>query len=379
MGNPFEGLRPALEVMAKQGNVLPATGQAIEDLMRPDQEEAYDRVRLGVEPGDILDIVIETPNRNLYVDCPAIGRQDKHLFRFFLDGSARTFYLGNVVEGDRQTAIHVAQIGAAAVVRDDEGRVKVAKSEHRFVLLLSQDQLSFGQQIADAVKAAGTRYEFVDLKEGDQQTDGIQAGKEPRSRAAHKANWRMRVLEQDIARNLEREPGQWLVLDGGLGSEYAKDWPEGKEYIGVVKSSWKELKFSVKSGRAKQTINTYQLLANLKVGQRTLAFGLRNGLIATWYVRIRGPEYLEFPLMGVLRVELPNPSMEGVSSELISELSGALIAERCVSPHGKDTRWHSHLYPIYLAEQAMKNGFVSTEVLKAGLKWPTQTGDVIIR
>ena len=48
MPNPFEGLRPALEVMAKEGEILPATGQAIEDLMRPDQEEAYDRVRLGI-------------------------------------------------------------------------------------------------------------------------------------------------------------------------------------------------------------------------------------------------------------------------------------------------------------------------------------------
>ncbi len=379
MGNPFEGLRPALEVVAANGgHILPATGQAVEDLMRPDQEEAYDRVRLGVQPGDILDVVIESPNRSLYVPCPPPGQQGKAAFRFFLDGSARTFYLGNVVEGDRQTAIHVAQIGAAAVVRDEEKRVRVAKGEHRFVLLLEKDQLSFGQQVQDAVKAAGQRYEFVDLKEEDQQTEGIRAGKEPRSRAAHKANWRMRVLEHNIARCLEREPDQWLILDGGLGSEYTRDWPEGRDYLGVVKSSWKELKFSVKSGRAKQTINTYQLLADLKAGQRTLAFGLRDGLVATWYVRIRGPEHLEFPLMGVLRVELPNPTMEAVASDLIDELSGALVAERCVSPHGKDARWHSHLYAIYLAEQAVKNGFVSTEALKAGMKWPVRPAGGVI-
>jgi len=48
-----------------------------------------------------------------------------------------------------------------------------------------------------------------------------------------------------------------------------------------------------------------------------------------------------------------------------------LVAERQVTPHGKDQRWHAHLYPIYLAEQAVKNGFISTEALKAGLKWPT--------
>jgi hypothetical protein len=188
----------------------------------------------------------------------------------------------------------------------------------------------------------------------------------------------MRRIEQEIAEHLSRPTGEWLMLDGGLGSEYAKGWKGAKEYLGVVKSSWKELKFSVKGARgARQTINTFELLSKLKTGQRTLAFGLRDGLIVTWYVRIRGPEYLDFPLMGVLRVELPNPSMEPVSSELISEISGALIAERCVSPHGKDARWHAHLYPIYLAEQAVKNGFVSTEVLKAGMKWPMQTAGIL--
>jgi hypothetical protein len=50
MPNPFIGLRPALEVMVREGEILPATGQAVEDLMRPDQEEAYDRIRLGKSP-----------------------------------------------------------------------------------------------------------------------------------------------------------------------------------------------------------------------------------------------------------------------------------------------------------------------------------------
>lgn len=99
--------------------------------MRTDQEEADDRVRLGIQPGDVLDIVIETPNRGLYVDCLTLGRAEHHLFRFFLDGSARTFYIGNVVEGDRHTAIHVAQIGAAAVVRNGEGRMRVADLDHK--------------------------------------------------------------------------------------------------------------------------------------------------------------------------------------------------------------------------------------------------------
>jgi hypothetical protein len=378
MPNPFIGLRPALDVIAKEGRVLPATGQAVEDLMRPDQEESYDRVRLGLPAGEILDVAIEAPNRELYVECRSIPRQEKHIFRYFLDGSARTFYLGHVSEGENQTPVHISQIGAAAVFRDGQGQMHISQGHHKILLLFERGKLSFGSQVEELIKKAGDRFGFVDLKEDDPQTCGVHAGKEPRSRAAHRANWQMRVLEKEIAIRLDRHPGDWLMLDGGLGSEYAKDWPEGKEYLGVVKSAWKELKFSVKSGRVSKTINTFELLANLKSGCRTLAFSLREGRIATWWVRIRGPEYLDFPLMGVLRIELPNPSMEAVPSDKLNEITGALIAERCVSPHGKDLRWHAHLYAIYLAEQAVKNGFTSTEVLKAGIKWPTQIPQSLI-
>jgi hypothetical protein len=377
MPNPFEGLRPALEVMSKEGRILPATGQAVEDMMRPDQEESYDRVRLGLNQGDILDVAIEAPNRELYVACTQVCRMDKHIFRYFLDGSAKTFYLGHVCENERQTPVHVSQIGATAVFRDDRGQMHVARSKNKILLLFNRDELSFGPQVEKLIAEAGDNFGFVNLKEDDPQTSGVHAGKEPRSRAAHRANWQMRILEKEIALGLDRKPSEWLMLDGGLGSEYAKDWPEGKEYLGVVKSAWKELKFCVKSGRASKTINTFELLANLKTGCRTLVFALREGRIATWFVRIRGPEYLDFPLMGVLRIELPNPSMEAVPSAVIDEISGALIAERCVSPHGKDTRWHAHLYAIFLAEQSVKNGFVSTEVLKAGMKWPMEFGGLV--
>ena len=71
-----------------------------------------------------------------------------------------------------------------------------------------------------------------------------------------------------------------------------------------------------------------------------------------------------------MKIEYPNPSRNKVDSDRIDHLSRALVAERCVTPHGKDRRWHAHLYPIYLAEEVIKNGFYSEEVLRAGIKWP---------
>ncbi len=119
MANPFAILRPALEVIAQEAEILPATGQALEDLMRPDQEEVYDRIRTGTDD-KIIDVLIEDPNRATYVPVPPVYRPEKHVYRYFLDGSARTYFIGTAAEGDRQTPIHVAQIGAVAVFRQGD-------------------------------------------------------------------------------------------------------------------------------------------------------------------------------------------------------------------------------------------------------------------
>ncbi len=360
-------LRPALEVIAREAEILPATGQALEDLMRPDQDEVYDRIRTKADD-TILDVLIEASNRATYVPVPPLYRPEKHVYRYFLDGSARTYFIGTALEGDRQTPVHIAQIGAVAVLREDNGRVHVAKSAHKLLLLMDRDAVSFGPKVEEIVQQAGARFEFVNLKEDDAYTQGTGV-KEPRSKAAHKSNWRMRTLEWTIARGLSRLEDYWLVLDGGLGSEF-REWRDGRQFIGVAKSFSREPQFSVKYGSGKKTLNLYQLLAGLPEGHRTAAFGVLSGTVAVWYVRIRPQKHLDYPLMGVVKVEYPNPSGEAVPSGLVDGLSRALVGERSETPHGKDVRWHAHLYGIFLAEQAVKNGFLSPEALKAGLRWP---------
>ncbi len=75
--------------------------------------------------------------------------------------------------------------------------------------------------------------------------------------------------------------------------------------------------------------------------------------MAFWYVRLREQGEVDYPLMGVVKVELPCPDRTPVASELIDLLSSTLVAERNVTPHGRDRRWHRHLYPIFQAEQAI--------------------------
>lgn len=375
MSNPFEALRPALEYIAREAKVLPATGQAVEDLMRPDHAEVVDRLRSGDE--QILDVLLETPNRQPYVPLTSIHRTERHPLRYFLDGSARTFFLGDAVEGTRQSSVHVAQIGAAVVFRKDNGQVNVAKSKHQIVLMLDKKKVSFGDKVKELVESAGPRFVFHDTMQDDGESEKSSPGKEPRSRAAHKAHHLMAELEDELGRALSRQAGEWLVVDGSLSKDLFR-WKDVPQFFGVTKSFSREPLFKLPGARGGRVANLYELLAELPFSARTCAFSARSGKVVVWYVRLREQKYLDYPLMGVVKVEFPNPSMEAVPSDLIDEISGALVAERQVTPHGKDIRWHAHLYAIYLAEQAVKIGFVSTEALKAGIKWPTRAGPALV-
>ena len=369
MGNPFEGLRPALELITHEARVLPATGQALEDLMRPDHEEVIDQLRTVDDKA--MDVLLETPNRNPYVDLTALHRTKTHLLRFFLDGSAKTFFLGDAIEGTRRTPIHVAQVGAAAVFRKDNGQMRVADAVHIVVLMLSKRAVSFGATVEELVKSAGAGFRFHDTMEEDGETEKSSPGKEPRSRAAHKAHHIMAGEEERLGRKLQRHSDHWLVLDGSLGKDL-HSWKDVPRFVGITKSFSREPLFRLPGARGGRVVNLYELLANLPFSARTCAFSARSGKVVVWYVRLREQRQLDYPLMGVVKIEFPNPGGEAVPSDLIDELSSAIVAERRVTPHGKDSRWHAHLYAIYLAEQAVKTGFVSTEALKMGIRWPIQ-------
>ena len=41
-----------------------------------------------------------------------------------------------------------------------------------------------------------------------------------------------------------------------------------------------------------------------------------------------------------------------------------------MTPYGRDSRWHCHLYPIFQAEQMIKMGFYSQDVLMGMIRWP---------
>lgn len=370
MPNPLECLHPAVQLLGHNLNILPATGGAVEDLQHPDVDEIEDAL-INHETGKITDFA-ETPApsiQNLYRPTPPLFRAEKHIFRFFIDGSLRTYYLATGIEGTRSFPIQSAQIGAAVMQRSDDGRICVFQQNRKILLLVPTGSRGVSDTVWTQLKKLKTAdFEPVDVTVPDVISGPASETTDLRNKGGGKARHQMHHLEIDLIQATEGLRGEeaWLILDGAVKLD---DFIKAPYLIGVAKSFRKDpLFYFGKSTLQRKDLTA--ILAGLPFAHRTVAFSAHDGQVAFWYVRLREQKELDYPLMGVVKVELPRPDRTPVDADLADHLSRALVAERNVTPYGRDRRWHCHLYPIYLAEQAIKNRFYSQEVLMGAIRWP---------
>ena len=178
----------------------------------------------------------------------------------------------------------------------------------------------------------------------------------------------MHVMETELIQSTDllRDKDHWLILDGAVK---LGDFISAPYLIGVAKSFSKEPLFYFGEKKSKNGDVT-TILAGLPYAHRTAAFKAYDGQVAFWYVRMWEQKDVDYPLMGVVKVELPCPDRKPAPAGLVDLLSRALVAERSVSPYGLDRRWHCHIYPIFIAEQTIKNRFFSQQVLMGAIRWP---------
>jgi hypothetical protein len=373
LAKPLEFLKPAVDLLADNASILPATGGAVTELLHPDVDEIEDRL-LNRDVGEITDF-LEDPEpspSNLYRPTPPMFRSENHLFRFFIDGSLRTYFLATAIEGNRSFPIQLAQIGAAVMRRDQTGRVCCSDRKNRVLLLLPTQQLGLSDTVWQQMKRLRTAdggFEPVDIVEKTSLTPRDAAQDDLRDRGGGIARHRMHQLEVELIKSTDssRNEGCWLILDGAVKLD---EFISAPYLIGVAKQFRKDPEFRFGRGRATGRKDIVSILAGLQFAHRTVAFSSHGGKVAFWYVRLRHQGEVDYPLMGVVKVELPRPGGTPVSADLADLLSRALVAERNVTPYGKDKRWHCHLYPIYLAEQTLKNQFYSEQVLLGSIRWP---------
>jgi len=383
MPNPLGSIVPILDLLGKELKILPATGGAVEDLQHPDQEEIEDIViNRGVEEVTSFAETPEPDVSNLYKPTPPIFRHEKCLFRFFIDGSIRTHFLATGIEGRRSFPIELAQIGAVVVKRNEDGEIKVHDYNQKVLLLLPKQSQGISDTLWDELRKIERPdfLEIVDFTLSDTLSD---AKKDPRDKAGAKARSEMHKLEIGLIKSTDsyRNEDTWLILDGSVQFIERDIWDswagrQGPCLIGVAKSFKKDPIFQF-GRRSSQRKDITSVLAGLPHAYRTAVFSAYGGKVAFWYVRLREQKELDYPLMGVVKVELPCPDCTPVPSDLADLISRALVAERNVSPYGLDRRWHCSLYPIYIAEQVIKSKFFSRDVLMGSIKWPSpQLGGV---
>lgn len=374
MPNPLGSITPVLDLLGRELKILPATGGAVEDLQHPDQEEIEDIIINRDD--DTINTFAEEPEpdpQNIYRETPPLTRTQNHLFRFFIDGSIRTYFLGTGIERRRSFPIELAQVGAAIIYREDDGQLKVFDQKQRILLLLPKQNQGISDTLWEQIKNIDKPdyLEIIDFTLPDRLADDR---RDPRDKAGAKARSEMHKLEIEFiksSKNLRNE-NALLILDGAvrfIEEDIWISWKDNPCLIGVAKSFRKDPVFQF-GRRTSQRKDITSILAGLPHAHRTVAFSAFGGRIAFWYVRLREQKELDYPLMGVVKVEIPRPDQKPVASELADLISRTLVAERNVTPYGLDRRWHCSLYPIHIAEQVIKNRFFSREVLMGCIKWP---------
>ncbi|MGB9789291.1 MAG: hypothetical protein ACPLTP_01505 [Thermotoga caldifontis] len=372
----LQNLRWILRTISESVEVLPAVGGAEEDLVHPDFEEREDQI---FDKDDLIfDTIFERDSLrrmpSLYRPVPSIGRIEKHFFRYFLDGSFRSYFLGTLLENERDTPVHFAQVGACTLRREDDGTMRREVLQMENVLLVAKGRLSEVLWTRLEKLASETGIKLVDITEKDTISETL-PDFDLRNKAAGKVRYVMHSLESEVIKEVlpKLSEDSWLIVDGSLLFNPTLDLlsKDGriKPVIGVAKNFRKDPQFVFGRGPRAERYSIYKLLADLRTEHRTAAFSARDGRVVFWYVRLREQKHLDYPLMGVVKVELVNPSKEPVPTELIDLISRTLVAERSVTPHGQDRRWHVHLYPIFLAECTVKENFLSREVVHHFLKW----------
>jgi hypothetical protein len=354
------------ECFERHGNLLktsllePAEEELPIDLEKREDDEKFKK-------RDCFNIEIPKDREKPYVNLgKPLHREEKHLFRFFLDGSLKTYYLGDYILPSFSFPILTGEIAAACLFRRDDGVLTTLRNgfKRRICLLLPNKSL-LPEELQRELDEIAQKFESCSGLKIEPQYTEERESKDWRSSLRAKGLSEMHNTEVQLAKDVRKNSEEgWLVVDGAIRKETFLDL---KNVIGLAKSFSRFPVFEIERSKS---LDVVKLIASLREGERTLIFKQTTteddaeknvkDKLGFWYLRLRTGKWLENPLQGVVKVEMKIE--ENIASpetiELINEISKALLAERTVSPY-PTPRWHAHIYPIYAAENYIKSNFLS--------------------
>lgn len=287
------------------------------------------------------------------------------LFKYFLDGSRRTYRIAEAEIGDKLVPIVAGQIGCG-VCRRLDNKVKTHQIKRKNILML-YDRVSDDdyKDIKNKIEQTGSiitvdRYEYS----GNMEI-------RPENKAIARIQDIMYDMEIDLLEAMTQQnilrPDEMLAIDGSLQFSNIRDERFFYNVVGISKTFNPNLKNMLKSKN--KSIGT--ILPKLEYGQRTPVFKYNQTgenqrfrqTIGAWYLRIRPRNQVKNPLDGIVKIEkiavADKEKEDGFETGLIDNISSSILLERNVTCYGNDSRWASHIYPIYLTETMIKNSFLS--------------------
>lgn len=305
--------------------------------------------------------------------------QGNSLFKYFLDGSRRTYKVDDIAFNNKIYPVVAGQIGVGVCYRDNKDSFKSCLLHNPLVISLPSvlnsggrnDELFFNQLLEKGnqlkiLQQQNLKFEKILLykynasKEDDKYED----------RAVAKIQGEMIMLEKITVKELVRQKklnkNIFLIKDGSL--EYEWDKTDLKN-LSSIKSNYASV-VGVSKAFNPESLSYYdkrisQIIADLPEFHRTPAFMYETERIpdvkfSVWYLRIRKTVN---PFDGVLKIEKilvwDKEEEDGLDSDEIDLISANIINERNPVCYGQDNRWAKHLYPIFLTEKYIKSRYLS--------------------
>lgn len=325
-----------------------------------------------------------TAPKSLSERAKQINQQSKPLFKFFLDGSRRTYKVDDVAYNNRIYPIIAGQIGVGCCVRENPDSFKSFALENYLALALPEcankdnqpNELFFNSLTAKINDLPNLKKRNVTLKNILPYEDRRLAEDEKyENKGIAKIQDEMIESEIRLVAKLTRERklgfDSYLIKDGSL--QYQSSKGEDLRDLAAIKSNYRcvvgvSKSFNPELCLDRNNRSIAKKIADLKLFHRTPAFKYstersRGVEFSVWYLRIRGINRTISPFDGVLKIEkilvTENEIQKGLDSDEIDLISANLINESFPTCYGADNRWANHLYPIFLTETFIKSKYLS--------------------
>lgn len=295
------------------------------------------------------------------------------LLKYFIDGSMRTTAAGYVRDTkNNNRELFLSQVGVAATKLKD---CNVAIEEYNcestlwFPRGFADEDLKKAKDIVEASCSDGNFQLQISF---NTYTPGVDKDKS-RDEVRKQVLKRMHALElqqvYNLASNGKLQRESMLAIDGSLQfyQNLERNHEAFQNVVGIAKSFDLYQKYG--------NMNVATLVSDLQTANRTPARKIehRNLKIGTWYLRLRPHKKIEWlrPYDGVVKVEMfpedPLGDAPPLDYDRCNAVSQDIYSLRHPSTPMTDSRWASHIYPIYLTESYLKTQFHRDATIRACL------------